>query len=90
MKLGRPPKPAPRWQDTLTLRQALRYIRGQGGRLGYAKLHRAIATGALPAAEDLAHRDRYGRPLLVTTKADLDAWLNASLRPIQPAMPMAV
>ena len=83
---GRPPKPSPRWQDTLTLRQVLRYIREQGGRMSYGKLHRAIATGQLPAFEDLAHHDRCGRPLLVTTKAAVDAWLCASLRPIQPSM----
>ena len=93
---GRPPKPSPRWQDQLTIRQIIRYIReqaeaqGRGPRsgLGYAKIHRAIAVGDLPALEDRLRHDRYGRPLLVVTKADVDAWLNANLRPVM-ALPIS-
>lgn len=89
---GRPPKPEIRWQDQLTLRQAIRYVRelrmaGQSRGIGYARLHQAIVTGALPACEDRLRRDRYGNFLLVVTKADLDAWLNASLRPV-PVVPI--
>jgi hypothetical protein len=86
---GRPPKPDPRWQDQLTIRQAIRYLRGCGRGMGYAKIHRAIATGELPAAEDRTRLDRYGKPLLVVTQEAIDTWLNRSLIPIQ-AMPLAM
>jgi len=93
-RLGRPPKPDPKWQDQLTIRQAIRYIRdqrkaGQGRGMGYAKLHRAIALGHLPAVEDRLRHDRYGRALLCVTKADLDAWLNACLVPVAASMPLS-
>ncbi len=87
IRRGRPPKPAPRWQDTLTMRQVRLYIlekgRETGRRISIATISHAMATGALPCAADLLRHDRYGRPLMVTTRADVDAWLDGTLQPLQ-------
>jgi hypothetical protein len=79
---GRPPKPALAWQELLTIRQALLYVRSVGRRMSYATIHKAIVAGDLPAVLDTLRHDNQGRPLLVFTKPALDAWLNQALQPI--------
>ena len=74
--------------EVLTLPQVLTYARAAGRPMGRHRLMTAILTRQLPALQDLEHHDRYGNPLFMIRRADLDAWLASSLRPFLPgAMP---
>lgn len=76
------PEVDPATLEVLGIPQTLSFCKAKGRPIGRAKLMSAIASGTLPAVEDLLCVDRRGNPLLKIRRVDLERWLHSTLRPI--------
>lgn len=84
---GRPKNPTPVAElAILTIPQACALLRQLGRPLSRTKLAVAIAAGRLVAQVDELRHDRFGHPLLMVYRRDLDRWLSSTLRQLRPAM----
>lgn len=62
------------------------YLRELGRGISRPKVMDAILGGRLPAQIDELRNDRFGHPLMLVLRVDLETWLAGTIRPlvIQP------
>ena len=81
-KRGRPRKPLadPFQLTVLTIPEALRYFRKLKRGISREKLMNLIVSKRLRAGEDTLRNDKFGKPLLVIMRVDLEELLETSVR----------